>query len=226
MSTDDQTQNDNGTEELEGVQKPDELGMLKQRARIMGITFSNNIGIETLKAKIHAKQEGEPDPDELPKTDDLGDDPPVVTQQAQQNPPMLQDPQEPPVSPKETIRQRVKREGMKLVRLRIMNLDPKKKDLPGEIFTIANDYLGTVKKFVPFGEVTENGYHVPHCIYEMMKGRKFLHIRTYKDRKNNNQIRVEQSWAPEFSLEVLPPLTKDEISKLAAAQSAAGGLSD
>lgn len=214
MSTDDQTQNgnDNGTDELEGVQKPDELGMLKQRARMMGITFSNNISVETLKAKIQEKMDGKSD--DTPKVDELGDD----------NPPTLQDPEVPAPAPKETLRQKVKREGMKLVRCRIMNLDPKKKDLPGEIFTVANEYIGTVRKFIPFGEVTENGYHVPQCIFDMMKGRKFLNIRTYKDRRNNNQIRVEQNWAPEFALEVLPPLTKEEIAKLAAAQAAAGGL--
>ena len=214
MSTDDQTQNgnDNGTDELEGVQKPDELGMLKQRARMMGITFSNNISVETLKAKIQEKMDGKSD--DTPKVDELGDD----------NPPTLQDPEAPASASKETLRQKVKREGMKLVRCRIMNLDPKKKDLPGEIFTVANEYIGTVRKFIPFGEVTENGYHVPQCIFDMMKGRKFLNIRTYKDRRNNNQIRVEQNWAPEFALEVLPPLTKEEIAKLAAAQAAAGGL--
>lgn len=222
MSTDDQTQNGNGNEELEGAQKPNELDMLKQRARMMGITFSNNIGIDALKQKIQEKMDGKSD--ETPKIDDLDDGAPPTVQTAQQNPPTLQDPETPAPAPKETLRQKVKREGMKLVRVRIMNLDPKKKDLPGEIFTVANEYLGTVRKFIPFGEVTENGYHVPQCIFDMMKGRKFLNIRTYKDRRNNNQIRVEQNWAPEFALEVLPPLTKEEIAKLAAAQAAAGGL--
>lgn len=214
MSTDDQTQNgnDNGTEELKDVQKPDELGMLKQRARMMGIPFSNNISVETLKAKIQEHMDGKSD--DAPKTNELGNG----------NSPTLQDPEAPAPAPKETLRQKVKREGMKLIRVRIMNLDPKKKDLPGEIFTVANEYLGTVRKFIPFGEVTEDGYHVPQCIFDMMKGRKFLNIRTYKDRRNNNQIRVEQNWAPEFALEVLPPLTKEEIAKLAAAQAAAGGL--
>ena len=108
--------------------------------------------------------------------------------------------------------------------VRITNLDPKKKDLPGEVFTVANEHLGTVRKFVPYGEVTDNGYHVPYCIYKALKARKFLNIRTFKDRQNQNQIKVEQSWAQEFALEVLPTLTPDEIKKLAAAQSAAGGL--
>lgn len=208
MSTE-QTQEAVSTEEDMQV---DELGMLKQRARLMGIPFSNNISVETLKARIEAKMKGEPDPQQ--KTDE-----------APQAPPALQDPADP--APKvETLRQRVIRENMKLVRLRIVCLDPKKKDLPGEIITVANEYLGTVRKYVPFGEVTEDGYHVPYCIYKYLKARKFLNIRTFKDRKNNNQIRVEQVWAPEFALEVLPQLTKEEIARLAASQSAAGGLKD
>lgn len=219
MSTE-QTQDTEGTNENPQV---NELTMLKERARMMGIPFSNNISVETLKAKIEAKMNGEPD--SFQKTDSLDDgstNAPV--QQTQQNPtPPLQDPASP--APKvETLRQKLVRENMKLVRLRIVCLDPKKKDLPGEIITVANEYLGTVRKYVPFGEVTEDGYHVPHCIYKYLKARKFLNIRTYKDRKNNNQIRVEQNWAPEFALEVLPPLTKDELARLATAQAAAGGL--
>lgn len=207
----DQTQENGDT----GEQTPDEMTMLKQRAKMMGIEFSNNIGIETLRQKITAKMAGEAD--SLPKTDTLDS----VTNT---DTPLLTDP-ESPVEKKETLRQRLVRENMRLIRLRITNMDPKKKDLPGEIFTVANQYLGTVKKFIPYGEVTEDGYHVPYCLYKMMRARKFLNIRTFKDRKNNNQIKVEQNWVPEFALEILPSLTREEISRLGAAQSAAGGLS-
>src|SRR5690606_33228500 len=158
-------------------------------------------------------------PDPLPKTDTLDEPAPAKAEK----PAPLQDPKN-PAPPVETLRQKLVRENMKLVRLRIVNMDPKKKDLPGEIITIANEYLGTVRKYVPFGEVTDNGYHVPYCIYKELKARKFLNIRTYKDRKNNNQVHVEQNWAPEFALEVLPPLTKDELARLATAQAASGSL--
>ena len=210
MSTD-QTQDTGNTVE----QAPDEMTMLKQRAKMMGIEFSNNIGIETLKAKIAAKMAGESD--SLQKTDTLDDE------VESENPPSLQDPQS-PAPKKETLRQRLIRENMRLIRLRITNMDPKKKDLPGEIFTTGNGYLGTVRKFVPYGEVTENGYHVPYCIYKMLKARKFLNIRTVKDRVNKGEIKVEQNWAPEFALEILDPLTPQELARLSAAQSAAGGL--
>ncbi len=204
MSTD-QTQNNTSTENSE--QPMDELKMLKQRAQMMGIPFSNNIGIDALKEKIAEKMaNGETKKDDPPET------------------PALQDPER-PAPKKETLRQRLYKENMQLVRLRITNMDPKKKDLPGEIITVANGVLGTVRKFVPFGEVTEDGYHVPYILYKQLKARKFLNIRTYKDRKNNNEIKVEQNWVPEFALEILPPLTKEEIARLGAAQLAKGGLS-
>ena len=211
MTTDQIQESSDNTE-----QTLSELDMLKQRARMMNIEFSNNIGIETLKAKIEAKRNGEPDL--LSKTDTLNDFIPTGM-----NPPLLEDPQNVPEK-RETLRQRLVQENMRLIRLRITNMDPKKKDLPGEVFTVANQYLGTVKKFIPYGEVTDDGYHVPYCLYKMLKARKFLNIRTFKDRKNNNEIKVEQNWAAEFALEILPPLTKDELARLGAAQSAAGGL--
>lgn len=182
----------------------DELSVLKQRARLMGIAFSNNIGVQALRQKIEEKQNG---------TDD------AVAAPQQVNALTGEDPAKPAM----TIRQLMVEQELKLIRLRITNLDPKKKDLPGEIFTVANEYLGTVRKFVPFGEVTDNGYHVPHCIYQMMKERKFLNIRVRKG--SNGQVRIEKSMAQEFALEVLPPLTPAELSRLANAQAAAGTFS-
>ena len=207
--SEDQTLNGESENEDAILTEADELSLLKQRARMMGVQFSNNIGLESLKERIRAKQEGESESNE---------------QKSEVAP--LSDPAKsaPVAGKRKTLRQHLIEENMKLVRLRITNLDPKKKDLPGEVFTVANEHLGTVRKFVPYGEVTDNGYHVPYCIYKALKARKFLNIRTFKDRQNQNQIKVEQSWAQELALEVLPTLTPDEIKKLAAAQSAAGGL--
>lgn len=204
-----------GQEELaEDVAPVDELAMLKQRAKLMGIAFSNNIGVAKLKALIEAKQNDEAAPtSEGVPSDEDGDDTPV-------NPLELGE----PVKPKLTLRQQLLLDAMKLVRLRITNLDPKKKDLPGEIITVANEYIGTVKKYVPFGEVTEDGYHVPYVIYEILKNRKFLNIRTITNKQNPAQVRVDQKWVPEFALEVLPSLTPEELAKLATAQLAAGGV--
>lgn len=205
----------------EGAENIREIDLLKSRAGMMGINFSNNIGIEALKAKIEKKLAGNQEEGQEEDLDEI-ETPDLDTTQvnaleigANGNEPL-------PERPK-TLREWVHDENMKLVRVRITNLDPKKKDLPGEIITVANEYLGTVRKFVPYGEHTEDGYHLPWCIYEMLRNRKFLNIRTVRDRRTGTQT-VNTSWVPEFSLEVLDPLTKTEIAQLAQAQIAAGSV--
>lgn len=124
-----------------------------------------------------------------------------------------------------SIRAKQRAEELRLVRCRISNMNPDKADLPGEIFTVRTKYLGIVKKFIPFGEATENGYHIPYIMYKQLKARKFLHKRTTTNKKTG-QIDLKTNWVSEFSLEVLPPLTKEELKDLAHQQAAAAGLSD
>ena len=192
------------------AQQPSELDMLKSRAKLMGITFSNNIGLDALKTKIEEhKQASEA------KTQTQA---PAQTNEQQSEAQAENQKKAKTIS----LRAHLQKEKMKLVRLRITNLDPKKKDLPGEILTVGNEYLGTVRKFVPFGEATDNGYHVPYCLYELMRDRKFLSIKTRKGPKG--QTIVEQQMVREFALEILPPLTEAELARLSAAQLSAGGV--
>lgn len=195
-----------GNDNVDEVQV-DELTLLKQRASLMGLKFSNNIGLEALRKKVSDAQEG------------ITEEPEV----AQVNP--LESVS---VAPKEETRtemaRRIRLEQTKLVRIRIQNLDPKKKDLPGEIITVANDFMGTVRKFVPYGEQTDNGYHVPYCIYQFLKERKFLNIRVTKGK--NGRPNIQQAWVREFSIEVLPMLTQEELTNLGQAQIAAGSLNE
>lgn len=219
MSTEDLNQ-----EQSDDLQMPSELDLLKQRATLMGIAFSNNIGEETLRQRIADKQaELDAAASGAENTGEEGD----TVQQEQGEVNAL----EAGASSKEevtterplTLREKIRLEQMRLVRVRITCLDPKKKDLPGEILTVANEYLGTVRKFIPFGEVTDDGYHIPYCLYKMLDARKFLNIRTFKDRRTGT-IRVESGYVKEFALEVLDPLTPAELAKLATAQKAAGSV--
>ena len=195
-----------GNDTVDEVQV-DELSILKQRATLMGLKFSNNIGLEALRKKVSDAQEGITEESEVAQIN------PLETETA---------------APKEETRtemaRRIRLEQTKLVRIRIQNLDPKKKELPGEIITVANDFMGTVRKFVPYGEQTDNGYHVPYCIYQFLKERKFLNIRVTKGK--NGRPNIQQGWVREFSIEVLPPLTQEELTNLAQAQIAAGSLND
>ena len=194
-------------ETLETDVAPDELTLLKQRADLLGVTYSNSIGTKALKLKIDNKLSGVKDEPEVAEVTSAGS---VV--------PMTQ-------ADRDTlIRKEMHDEQMKMIRVRIMNLHPNKKDLHGEILTVANRYLGIVKKFIPYGEVTEDGYHVPYVLYQQLKDRKFLSIKTRRNKQTGATI-VDQNWVPEFSLEVLPPLTQDELNRLATTQAAAGGVS-
>ena len=175
-----------------------ELAALKERAKMMGLKLPPKIGLEKLKAKIEAK---------LNPTVEEDVDPGEETE----------------IQRKARIRKKQITEQMVLIRCRIANLNPSKRDLRGEIFTVANKYVGTVRKFIPYGEATDNGYHIPNIIYEQLKTRKFLQVNTRNDRSAGNQIVVDQRWVPEFSIEVLPQLTPEDLAKLAASQAAAGG---
>lgn len=191
------------TEDQASDVQVDELTVLKQRARMMGVPISNNIGLETLRERIRAKMEA------IDKVENPTALVPDIGETVVGTKPM-------------SIRQQLIRDEMKLVRLKIANLNPNKNDLPGEIFTLANEYIGTVAKYIPFGAATDDGYHVPYCIYRQLLERRFLNIKTKKG--VNGQTKVEQGWVREFSIEVLPPLTQAELGKLAMAQAAAGVL--
>lgn len=255
-----------------------EKQILMDRCRLMGISFSNNASVESLRAKIEAKLAGEQPPtndgdddnDDDTDTDNDGvddtnddqvdadgdghddrsgqfvDGNQEASQDDGQDEGQTSEPEAPAPVPhalasttdsarpaparklskherEMQIRANLKRDKMALVRCRITNLNPSKKDLPGEIFTVANKYLGTVRKYVPYGEVTDNGYHIPVCIYEQLEDRRFQNIRTVKDRRTGVN-RVETNWAKEFAIEVLPQLTQEELDRLANAQAAAGSI--
>ena len=196
---------------IENVTEVDELAMLKERAKQMGLTFSNNISVETLRKRITDKLEGN---EQEVEVNALTGEPEIASIATEVK----------KLSPQANalaLRKMMQKEQMKLVRVRITNMDPKKKDLPGEIWTVSNEYLGNVRKMVPYGEQTDEGFHVPYCIFRLLQDKCFLLIRTVKDRTTGKE-RQESQWVKEFSLEVLPPLTEQELARLATAQAAAG----
>ena len=186
-----------------------ELDMLKERARTLGIPLGGNIGVETLKKKIADKLAGIEENAEKPTVVDA-----TVTEGEVTRPKMK-------AEIEMELRKSIQDEQLKLVRCKIDNLNPAKADLDGEIITVDNRYLGTVRKFIPFGEKTANGYHVPTCLVNEMRSRQFQHIKT---ETINGQIKVTTRLVPEFSIVEMPPLTKDELAQLAHRQQAAATL--
>jgi len=182
----------------------------------MGIPFKANIGLETLRQRVTDRLNGktqagadtvDAEPDYVAFAGHTGA---VVV------PPKPETHQE--------IVDRVRNAALALVRCRIYNLNPSKRDLPGEIITVANKYVGTVRKHIPFGEATDNGYHIPMIIFNNLKSRRFQQVST---KTVNGQIVMTRRTAPEYSIDVMDPLTSEELSELglkqAAAERMAGG---
>jgi len=197
-------------DEEQGPTPEEELEALKFRAKQIGLKFSPKIGVDALRAKVtEALNSGTIPADEpvaRPRSATVAPVNKVLLEQAR----------------KAGVRKAIHMEQMKLVRVVITNLNPNKKELEGEIFTVANKYVGTVRKFIPYGEATENGYHLPNILFNQLKARKFLSITVRKDKETRQDV-VHQKWAPEFALEVLPSLTRSELDRLAGNQMAARG---
>lgn len=114
------------------------------------------------------------------------------------------------------LRARLYKKSMRLVRVRITNNDPRKKDLKGEIFTVANGVIGTVKKYIPYGEESADGWHIPQVLFDNLDSRKYLHIELVKG-KEGTAI-PQAKWHKEFTLEILPDLTAEELADMRAAE--------
>lgn len=181
------------TEQTEITKDGIELVLLKERADLMGISYKSNIGLEDLRKKVN---------DEATKGKSEQDSEAPETDQQ--------------------LRERLQRENLVLVRVRVHNLNPNKRDLPGEIVTVANRYIGSISKFIPFGDASENGYHIPKVIYDELISRRFQHISLKK--LPNGQDEVVRRMVPEYNIEMMPSLTVEEIQELALKQAAAERL--
>lgn len=185
------------------------LADLKERATKLGIKFHPAIGEEKLREKVaEAMAEGvKPEDDEAgteatEETGETGE----VQQVAYASP--------------ETGQQkaaRLKAEASALIRVRVTNMNPNKREWEGEIFTAANSVVGTFRKYVPFNVP----WHVPRIILNQLRQRKFQYFITEKDQRGNKTQRGEL--LSEFAIEELPPLTEEELRKLAQRQAMAAG---
>lgn len=176
-----------------------ELENLKSRAEKLGVKFHPSISAEKLREKIKAAQtEGEGSVGEQSEGKSA-----AGTKE------------ESPAAKK----LRLKREALKLVRVRITCMNPAKKEWEGEIITVANNAVGTVKRYVPFN--TEDGWHVEHILLEQLRERQCQIFVTEKDSRGN-KVR-KGKLIREFAIEVLEPLTEEELRDLAQRQAMAKG---
>lgn len=117
-------------------------------------------------------------------------------------------------------RAKLQKDAAALVRIRVTCMNPAKKEWEGEIFTVGNSVIGTFKKYVPFN--ADEGWHVPHVIYEQIKARE---CQVFYTEKSKHGVSVRKGkLIKEFAVEVLDPLTEEELKELAQRQAMARSI--
>jgi len=175
--------------------KEDELSSLKERATKMGITFHPKIGLEKLRGKVTQ----------------------VINSEAAKAKAKVT-----PIK-EETKGQRINRlrkEASALVRIRVTCMNPNKKNHEGEVFTVSNSVVGTHRKYVPFN--AENGWHVPKMLLGVIQERQCQIFVKAKDFRGRDVAKGKL--IKEFAVEILDPLTMDELEDLKTQQALANNL--
>lgn len=115
-----------------------------------------------------------------------------------------------PMSENDRIR-KMREEALKLVRVIVTPMDVLKKDYTGEILSVSNSVLGTVKKLVLFNEP----YHLPQILVDELREKK---CQVFTSRKDNNNLIREAKLINAYGIQVLPPLTEQELEDLRKSQ--------
>lgn len=110
---------------------------------------------------------------------------------------------------------KLRKECLRLVRIKVTNLYPQEKNLKGSIFTWLSSEAGEIKYFVPFGEACgEHGVYIPVVIVDWLKSAKYIDI-TEGTHPDNPRIKIPKSVKKaKYFVEELPPLTIEQIKAL------------
>lgn len=174
----------------------DERASLEARARILNINFHTNISTDKLRERVNAAIQG--------NGPEAESDRPVKGESDA------------------VRRSRLKKEASKLVRVRIHCNDPAKKEWPGEYITVGNNAVGTYRKYIPYNQ--DEPTHIYQIMFNALREKRVQVFATKKG-KNGIPIREAKSIAA-YTIEVLPPLTQEELTELARSQVARNALSD
>lgn len=107
-------------------------------------------------------------------------------------------------------------EAMKLVRCIITCNNKNKTAYTGDIFCAGNGSMPPVKKFVQFG----TPYHVPQIILNSIKEKKYNVF--HKERLAGGGTKTVAKEVPEYNIQILDPLTPEEIESIKKKQLAEG----
>lgn len=186
-----------------------DIGTLRAQADMLGIAYHPSLGAEKLQHRIEshlATLDAGPDSEQLPEKASVMKEVVALTESEYLD--------------KQT--QENRRNVGSLIRVRVQNMNPNKKDWPGEIVSVGSAKLGTFKKYVPFN--SGEPYHIPKIIYDMLAEKKCSVFYNTEDRRGHKTRKARQ--INEYALEILPPLTQDEVDALAIKQAMAAGKAE
>lgn len=121
-------------------------------------------------------------------------------------------------APKELTREQ---KALRLVRIIVSPNDSVRAGMPGHIFTVCSSKINNgkaIKKYVPFNN--EEGWHVPHIIYEQIKNAQMQKFKPVK--MANGETAMQPYITRMYNVEVLPDLTEAQLKVLADQQKARG----
>ena len=241
------------------TRETEDKAVLRGIAEQVGVTFSGNTGVETLKTKILAElildEEPDAEDEELDTSDPVqaalaqhrvdeeeaeaaeqllseDDDDIYVTVEAgvkksakysvaqmlEMDTARIKDPI--------LRRNAIRAQALRLVRVKINNLDPADAEVPGALISLTSKYTGKVSKYVPYDEEQHpNGYHIPKMILDDLETRKFNLRKEIKKPGSSFGVKeYKTTKVKKFAIEVLPPLTREQLKDLARKQAASGAI--
>ena len=233
---------DQGQTENQGTGS--ELDIIKAKAKAMGVKHHHAAGIKKIQAAMDAHELNDDMPaPETQKTSTLGHKseqvipvPEVVDgkqvfsvseitelqQLRAEKEERLARTASKPVETDSAKRIRQIKEAKRLVRVRISNMNPNKREWPGELYTVSNSVVGTIKQYVPFNN--DEGWHIPQMILSHLyeKECQIFYSKKNADGYNTRHGRLIK----ELNIQELPALTMPEIQDLAQRQAMASGTKE
>jgi len=176
-----------------------ELNELKSLADAMGVDYHPSIGLAKLKLKVAAADDNS-SVEVLPEEVLIKAVPSAVKETATERD------------------RRLKKEQTTLIRLQITCMNPTKSSWGGEIFTVGNQVVGSVRRYVPYNEP----WHVESILMDMIEDRQ---CQVFQNMRENGANVMRGKIIKEFAIERLAPLTQEELEDLAQRQAMANGTS-
>ena len=103
---------------------------------------------------------------------------------------------------------------MRLVRVTVTPMDVSKRDYPGEAFSVSNEKMATLRRFVPFGVET----HVEEILLNVIKDKQCMQLVEDSNAKVKGTKR--KRLIPAYGVVELAPLTSEQLEDLAKSQRA------